>query len=75
MRYDGRMRAIILISLLLAGCYDREHAAQKLREMGRPDPIQCNYLDSRAGTYACTDGEGVSWICSDDNGCMRWGSK
>lgn len=69
------MRAIILTSLLLTSCYNVDSAKQRLREMGRPEPIECNYLDSRAGTYACHDGEGLSWICSEGYDCTQWGSK
>lgn len=68
------MRAIIL-ALLLTGCYTDEDAKKSFREMGRPEPISCNYMDSRAESYACHDAAGLNWICSERFGCTQWGSK
>jgi hypothetical protein len=70
-----RTFAAIVIAFVLTACYTDRDAERKLREMGRPEPIACNYLDSRAQSWACVDGAGANWICSDQFGCTRWGSK
>lgn len=67
------MRSTTIILLLLAACYDQDSARRSLENLGRPKPIKCTYFDSRAATFACRDGLGVSWICSDRDGCMQWG--
>lgn len=67
----------LLFTLLLAGCYAQEDAAKQLRDKGRPEPIKCVTL-AQAGaemrSFACTDGEGISWVC-DVDGCFKWGNK
>ena len=69
------MRSAIISLLLLTACFTEDDARKKLLKMGRPDPIQCNYLDSWGSTFACHDGAGQNWICSESLGCTPWSSR
>ena len=67
------MRIAIATLLLLGACY-KDDAIKELRRMGRPEPINCAFMDSRGGSVACTDGAGTHWIC-DQDGCIEWGPR
>ncbi len=68
-------RVAIVLSLLLTACYTEENAHQQMRDLNRPEPIRCVTL-SQAGadstSFACTDGDGISWVCGKSEGCFRW---
>lgn len=69
---------VMVLALLLAGCFDKQEAIARLRNMGRPLPIECVQVgDTPNGmnaTFTCTDGGGNVWHC-DSEDCIRTGKR